>query len=104
MSLPWQLYIGPALIAVGALLTILGVRTELAAFRLSWRDPARSLVWVRGFRRWIVGFALVLLGTGLVAQQLWMIILALVIGGEEPLESSFIIFVLKDGAKLRLRV
>jgi hypothetical protein len=48
-------------------------------------------VWMRGFRRAVIGLGLVAVGLGWLWQQPWLIALGLIFGGEETYESSWIL-------------
>jgi hypothetical protein len=80
-----------ALILVGAVLTRVGIMREWRAIRMSAADPAKSLALMQSFRIAVIALSIAALGIGLLADQLWLIILALIIGGEEAFESTMAI-------------
>ncbi len=90
-------YLNPAVAAMvlGFALLCQCVRVELAAYRGSSRSEQR-LALLRGFRFAVVGFALIGLGAGLVWEIGWLWMLALIVGGEELLESSVLIAAVRD--------
>ncbi len=60
---------------------------------------------MHGFRLAVIGFAVLAIGAAWAWQIDWLLLLlALVIGGEETPESSIHIFALTRGANLRLRL
>ena len=70
---------------------------------MSWRDPAKTLAWMMGFRITVIGLAVAALGLAWLTQQLWLAILALIIGGEETLESTLALAAMRSGNTLRPR-
>ena len=96
IELSWRAY--PA-----ALLIVLGVagavRSAVTHARRAGqlRDPARALAIMRGFRIAIVSLAVAAIGVAWCWQLGWLFILALVIGGEELLESTVVITALANG-------
>jgi hypothetical protein len=48
-------------------------------------------VWMRGFRRAVIGIGFVGVGLGWLWQQPWLVALGLIFGGEETFESSWIL-------------
>jgi hypothetical protein len=95
IELSWRAY-PAAVLAVGGLwLAISGARLSHDWAR--WHDPARNLRFVRGFRRVVLGLALIAVGVAWTWQIAWLLVLALVIGGEEVLESSVHAFAVRRG-------
>ncbi len=66
-------------------------------------DPVRNLRFVRGFRLTVIGLALVAIACAWLWHQQWLLILALVIGGEETLESSIHAYAIRRGIRLEAR-
>ena len=89
IDLSWRAYPAAFAMALGAWLALRGIPTFLRAFRPPFDGPRRTLVGVRGFRRGILGLALVGLGAAWIWQIDWILVLSLVIGGEALLESTF---------------
>ena len=101
VDLSWRAYPSGALTALGIALAVYG------AGRLStWRsvsafDSRKPLVFVSGLRAVLVGAAIVGLGGAWLWQQLWMLLLSLAIGGEELLETSVVLYVLRRGRRMQ---
>jgi hypothetical protein len=89
------------LVVAGAALFAYGARTWLRALRISAWDMERNVVWVRGFRAGIVGLAIIALGAAWLTQQLWVLLIALAIGGEELLETSALLFAFRRNERLK---
>lgn len=104
IDLSWRLYPVALLMAVGIVIAALGLRREIDGIRRPMRDPAKVLTFVRGFRLAIIGLALASVGAAWAWHLTWLLVLALVIGGEETLEGTIIIFALTRGRHLRLRI
>ena len=99
-DLSWRAYPSALLMAAGAALFVYGAQTLLRALRISIWDLDRPIVWIGGFRAAIIGLALLALGASWLWQQLWLLLLALAIGGEELLETSVILFALRRGRRI----
>jgi hypothetical protein len=56
---------------------------------------------LRGFRVGIIGLALAGIGVWLLTDQMWILVVSLAVGGEELLESSFIIATLRSDPRRR---
>jgi hypothetical protein len=100
VDLSWRAYPSAALMAAGLALFLYGAEMLMTSIRISIWNLDRPVVWVRGFRAAIVGLAIVALGASWMWQQLWVLLLALAIGGEELLETSVILFALRRGQRL----
>jgi hypothetical protein len=98
----WQTYVASVLIAAGTPILLAGLLIELDGIRRPLRDPAKVLIWVRGFRLSMIGLALAGAGAGWLVDQTWLIVLSLAIGGEETLESSIMHFALTRRRNLKL--
>jgi hypothetical protein len=103
-DLSWRLYPAALLMAAGSAVAAAGLRREIDGILRPVRDPDKVLTFARGFRLAIIGGALAAIGAAWAWHLTWLLVLALVIGGEETLEGTLIIFALTRGAKLRLRV
>ncbi len=94
-----QLFHGPCaaalLLALGVIILVLGFGNGVRGARRCERDPMRALALMRGFRVGVIGFALALIGTSWLWHIGWLFGLALVIGGQELLESSVLIAALR---------
>ena len=101
VDLSWRAYPGSALIAVGMTLAVYGL-SRLAAWRsVSAFDGRKPLVFVSGLRAILVGSAIAGVGGAWVWQQLWVLFIALAIGGEELLETSVVLYVLRRGRRIQ---
>ncbi len=100
VELSWRAYPAAAIMAAGGLAFAFGARELTRAFRLSVWDRERPIVHVAGFRRAVVGLAVAGVGAAWLSQQLWVLLLALAVGGEELLETSIILFALRRGRRL----
>ena len=91
-----------AAIAAGLWLAIDGVGTQIRR-RRRWAltGPTELLSLARSFRRAVIGLALAGVGAGLLYGLSWLVVLSLIIGGEEVLESSVIAADLRDEEKRR---
>jgi hypothetical protein len=89
--------------AAGMAAFLHGALRLLRALRLSFWDRSKPITWVGGFRTAIVGLAIVGLGASWLTQQLWVLLLALAIGGEELLETSVILYALRRGQRLEAK-
>jgi hypothetical protein len=93
VDLSWRAYPGGAIMALGVLVFLRGVLTMTNA----WRRPLgdQSLPHMMGFRVMVIGLAIAGVGAAWVWQLVWVLALALIIGGEEVLESSICILALR---------
>ena len=76
-------------------MTSWGVKLEVEGFRHCTYDLDKVLTIVRGFRIFVLGVAIASLGGAWAWHLLWLLVLALVIGGEEMLEMSIVIYALR---------
>jgi hypothetical protein len=98
VNLSWRAYPAGLLLVVGAIQVSWSVyRAVVRSRRL--RDPSRALVIMLGFRAAIIGFALAAFGAAWWWQIGWLFGLALVIAGEELLESTVVISALKHAGE-----
>ena len=93
-ELSWRAYPASVLLGVGGGLVVLGLRRMWQPFR----GPIDAMAWMTGFRLGVVGLALVGIGLAWLWQQVWLLAIALGVGGEELLESSSYVAVLKRRA------
>lgn len=87
------------LIAVGVTIAVASISRGVAAARRARRDPPRALALLCGFRAAILGLALAGIGAAWCWQLDWLLALALIIGGEEVLESSVVIAALRSSMR-----
>jgi hypothetical protein len=89
-------------IAAGLWLVIDGVVTQVRRRRQRALLGPTELRWLAvSFRRVIIGLALMGVGAGALCGLSWLVVLSLIIGGEEVLESSVIAAALRDEEKRR---
>ena len=93
-DLSWRAYPAAVLVAIGAVMVIAGLRRMWQPMR----GPIDQLAWMTGFRLGVVGLAVVGVGLAWLWQQVWLLAVALGVGGEELLESSTYVAVLKRRA------
>ncbi|MBM4246588.1 MAG: hypothetical protein FJ148_22795 [Deltaproteobacteria bacterium] len=98
LILPWHAWPALLLALMGAMLVARGVRA-LRAVRKKSRDPERALAVVRSLRTGIAGLCLVVLAIGWLADAAWLAIPALIVLGEEMLETSVMVAALEDGRR-----
>ncbi len=84
------------LMAVGGYLFWIGLSAWIRGSRETGDSGGRLLGMVRGFRVGIIGLALVGIGVWLLTEQTWILVVSLAVGGEELLESSFIIATIRS--------
>ena len=99
VDLSWRAYPGGAIMAAGVAMLIWGLAGVARGERLPFIDRTKPIVWVSGLRMVLVGMAIAAFGGAWIWQQLWLLILALVIGGEELVETSIVLFVLRWGQR-----
>jgi hypothetical protein len=94
-DLSWRSYPAAIMIVFGLITGVIGIYQ--ATGRAMRTAPTRItlLPRIQGFRIAVIGFALAALGISWITQQLWLFVVALGVGGEEMLESSFYIWVLR---------
>jgi hypothetical protein len=95
VELSWRAYPAVALLVAGLGLMARGVRDMTSGLR----RPYRPATYMAGFRAGVVGLAVAGIAGAWVWQQLWLLVLALAIGGEELLESSIALYALREGER-----
>jgi hypothetical protein len=95
---PWRTVPAVLLVAAGLVIFLRGIRA-LGAARTDARDPERALLVARAFRVWIMGLCLLVLGGAWLAGVGWLAVIALIVLGEEMLETSVMVAALRDGAR-----
>lgn len=88
LDLSWRVYPAALMMAVGFILAIRGTLYFRRGFQPPFDGPSRILAGVRGFRRAVIGFAIAGIAVAWLWQIDWILVLSLVIGGEELLEST----------------
>ncbi|SRR6266581_259791 len=104
IDLSWREYPASLILLIGLLVSGLGVWREVGGMRRPFRDPEKNVAWARGFRISMLGLAFTGIGAAWLFQQLWILVLALAISGEELLESTLIIFALTHGKDVRISI
>lgn len=101
LMLPWRVWPAVLLALTGAMLVARGVRALRAAKKKSC-DPERALAVARSLRTGIAGLCLSVLAIGWLAGAAWLVLLALIVLGEEMLETSVMVAALEDGRRRSL--
>jgi len=99
VDLSWRAYPAGLLIVLGIGGAVWSAARGVARARRV-RDPLRALAIMQGFRIAIVSLAVAAIGAAWWWQIGWLFVLALVIGGEELLESTVVITALKHSPTL----
>jgi hypothetical protein len=97
---PWRIYPAAALALFGLALLAKGLSFGLAGSKGLPREWD-ALLWMRGFRLAVVGLCCVGLGIAWAEQVFWLFVASLGILGEELLETSVIIELLKRSPSAR---
>jgi len=90
----WPIYPIAALALVGGGLVALAVIRQVRA-HIPWSQTSRLLIWLRGFRLAIIGFALIGIAAAWFWSQPWLLVVSLGIVGEEVFETSWMISTLE---------
>ena len=96
-ELSWRAFPGGALLAFGLAVFARGVWGMATGLRRPLAE--RPSAYMAGFRTGIIGLAAAGIAGAWVWQQLWVLVLALAIGGEELLESSLALYALRWGRR-----
>jgi hypothetical protein len=96
----WRGYPAVALVLCGVILLAKGLWFGFAGSRGLLRER-EALGWMRGFRVAVVGLCLVGIGVAWAEQVAWLFVASVGILGEEMLETSVIIEVLKRAPSAR---
>ena len=94
-DLSWRLYPASALIGLGAVFLFAGIRIEVEGIRRPMGDSSKMVTVIRGFRITVIGLSLAGLGAAWNWHITWLFVLSLIFGGEEVLESSVHLFILR---------
>ncbi len=100
VDLSWRAYPGGVMLAVGIAAVAYGliISGRVVAARVS--DGSQPIALVSGLRVALVGAAVAGLAGAWIWQQVWLLVLALVFGAEELLETSVVLYVLRRGRRL----
>ena len=100
LEISWRVYPAALWMVAGAAALVHGVRL-LATGGRERIDPDRAYFVTRGIRAGIFGLCVATIGAGWLWQVDWMVVLALVILGEEMLETSIMTAALRDQRRAR---
>jgi hypothetical protein len=89
------------LFAAGGYLFWHGLTAWIKGTRQTGDSGGRLLGMVKGFRVGIIGLAVVGIAIWLLTDATWVLVVSLAVGGEELLESSFIISTLRSDPRLK---
>ena len=101
VDLSWRIYPAAAVIAGGSTLAMFGALRGIRGIWLPIRDPSKNLTIITGFRLMVIGLALAGIAAAWAWHIVWLLVLALVIGGEETLESSIQAYALRRGERMQ---
>ena len=99
-SLSWKFYPAVVLMSVGGLLMLVGIRRLSVALGLANHNPDEMQGFMTGFRIAVLGMTLLGLGVAWNWSVLWLFVLALVFGGEEVMESTTHLYIIRRGKRL----
>ena len=94
IHLSWRAYPAALLIAIGMALATAAIRRWRVAASLD-RDPERALAYALGFRTGILGLCAIAFGLGWLWQIAWLLVVSLIVLGEEMLEIGVMIAALR---------
>lgn len=89
IELSWRAYPAAVLMAIGMALALPGISGFYRGMRPPYADAGKTLRALQSFRRGVIGLAIVGIAAAWIWQVDWLLVLSLVIGGEEALESTF---------------
>ena len=84
----WRIYPSIALIALGMVVWYFGTRMAFRGLGRPMSDLTRMQAFVQGFRIAVIGITVVGLGISWNWHVVWLFVLSLVFGGEEIMEST----------------
>ena len=94
-ELTWRVFPASVMMVVGVGVVLFGLRVEIKGIRLSRDDASKMITVVQGFRIAVIGLALAGVGASWNWNILWLFVLSLAFGGEEIMESSVHLFILR---------
>lgn len=94
-ELSWKIYPSFGMIAVGLAVLFMGASAARRGLGSPMSDPTRMHRFVMGFRIAVIGVTLAGLGVAWNWDILWLFVLSLVFGGEELLESTVHLYILR---------
>ena len=103
VELSWRAYPAAVVAALGLALAVQGGRRFVLGLRPPYGDAGKTLRGVQGFRRGMIGLAVAGLAGAWAWQADWLLVLSLVIGGEELLESTLHVQALRMSERAQRR-
>jgi hypothetical protein len=103
LALPWRPYPAVLLVALGLAVVVLGIARQGTELRRPVTDPALALALARALRASILGLAAMAFGIGWLWQVAPLVLIALVVAGEEMLEISVVVAALRSAPGLAPR-
>lgn len=94
-ELSWKIYPSIAMMAVGLAALLMGASVARRGLSSPMYDTTRMYRFVVGFRIAVIGVTMVGLGVAWNWDVLWLFVLSLVFGGEELLESTVHLSILR---------
>jgi len=94
----WRYVPAAVIVAAGALLALKGTRFEWRGLHLPMETVGKNLLTVRGMRMMLGGLSLAAIGAGWVLQWPAMVAAGVVIGIEETIETSIVVWALRQEA------
>lgn len=101
VDLSWRIYPSLMLQSAGLALAVYGLVRQFRGIVMPVRNPDKGLTWMAGFRLTIVGLAVAGIAAAWLWQSVFLLVLALLIGGGETFESSLDIFALRRGRRMQ---
>src|SRR5215471_6767567 len=102
VDLSWRIYPAGVIAALGAALTQRGANRLWDSIRRPRTAAGTDMIYLRGFRLTIWGLTLLGLAAAWIWHLGWLLVLALVICGEETLECSLAISALRQRQRLEV--
>src|SRR5262245_64963833 len=103
LHLSWRVYPAGLLFALGMVFATAAVRRWRIAAGIE-RDPERALAYALGFRTGILGLCAMAFGLGWLWQIAWLLVVSLIVLGEEMLEIGVMLAALRVAAWSEARV
>ncbi len=101
VELSWRIYPAIAMLAGGSLLTLYGAERGIRGIWMPIRDPSKNLTIITGFKLTVIGLAIAGIAAAWAWGILWLLVLSLVVGGEETLELSIHAYALRRGRRFQ---
>ena len=101
IDLSWRVYPATAMMTLGAVVWFIGSRMAKRGLRRPIGDSTKMQTFVIGFRLAVIGVTLAGLGAAWNWHLTWLLVLSLVFGGEELLESTIHLSILRMKPRYR---